>query len=920
MLKKVRQSVASSVSKIEQTEYYEYSKWLRIPVIKSVEFGALINEFAPNAIELSEIETPFCHKLKFQFGQNKLIPTREKLVIKKAKAALVFFSIAKPQNISLKENLLAPDEETVRKNFLIEIITEVTPYDFSISERLIKELKFDYVKSDGQTRQQTFIINEPGINEINLLVNPPLIEDKLAELVPEVYKVELLNENLLTVQNQIDLTHYIIDISSLPAPDIKRYKIPGIDDLITRVLSHKPERIHPSSTEDIKFSTEFHISVSKSPKIDFKKTTTKVLKFAKSGSTATKVRNPLEDKTATVMDRKIVKHILTGSVKATWEKTRKVIPDLLPHQEEGAKFLTEHNFTVMAEEPGSDKQIQVVGALKFLYNTKQIKSALIIIKNTRLGNIEHNRKFRVQEGLIGRLVEYAPEISLNIIFTGSEREPDKQAPATIISYRSIDEFAHLLEQATAGKSFDLVLVDEFTDLYGSTSEVENLFRRFYPDYFWFLTGQINTDNYKSNFKDSYLPEGKKWDYFVRTSDDLTSKIPPVKYENVWFEPDESQLAEFKQLMESNRDELKQVIESLNPFKFQSTVFSLIHKIKQTGNFAGSDINSPKSRFLIDQLKITSLNKRRTLLFTQYDNLGLKRLEKLLEKENIRYLSVQNGSSPEDLKRALSLYYSRIDYPIFMTNLKPARIKANLNKISYIVNFDQWWNPSLHWQTEEDLGLENYSGNPIVFYNYLMANSFDEVITDLLETKSLYNKEIFGELSTESLAELINEHDWQEIFDLGTDIPARAENITYIRNNLLKISTDEFADLMQRMFLRLGYRDIDVIKLQDEPAMYILGRTGKLRSSVEFRAKCVLAKNVEVKDWEEILEQEPNKAKFERLFVISVGTVQRPGADIKRKVNVIDGEKLINLINLLNLMSKDNLKLRRIDEDDQWKGI
>lgn len=915
MLKKVRKKVASSVSKIEYTDYYEFSKWLRIPSLTHFEFGELTNEYVPKHIQITELEIPITQKLKFQFAQNKLLPTRDKLVMKRAKAALVFFTIAKPNNISLKNKLLIPDEEIVRKNFVIDITVKVTPFNFSITVPSTKQIEYTYKPTGDYTKIIDYSIKQPSVNSYSLLVSPPLIEDKLAELVPKVYEIELLNEQLLTVQNLINLTHYIIDISNLPAPDVKRYLIPGIDDLTTRVISYKPERLHPSTITEVKISSDIKTAVSKAPKLDFKKTTTKVLKFTKTSPTSIKIKNPLDDKSSSVMDRKIIKHILTGSVKATWEKTRKVIPDLQPHQEEGAKFLTENSFTVMAEEPGSDKQIQVIGALKFLFNTKQIKSALVIIKHTRLGNIEHSRKFRVQEGLLGRLVVYAPEISLNIISADSSEDPNHQASTTIISYRNHDELTELIENATSGKSYDLVLVDEFTDAFNSNSEIEKLFRKFYPDYFWMLTGQIITENYKENFKEGYLPEGKTWNYYVRTADDLSGKIPPVKYENVWFEPDGAQVEEYKQLIDSNRDDLKQVIDSLNPFKFQSTVFSLIHKIKQISNFSSTLEDSPKSRFLLDQLKITALNKKRTLLFTQYDSLGLKRLEKILEKEKIRYLSVQNGSSPEDLRRALSMFYSRDDYPIFMTNLKPARIKADLKKISYIINFDQWWNPSLHWQTEEDLGLENHTGSPVVFYNYLMANSFDEVISDILESKSLTNKELFGELNTESLAELINEYDWQEIFELGKDIPDRSENISFIRNTLSKITVDDFSELMKKLFMRLGYRDIEVIELQDEPSMYVLGRSGKLRSSIEFRAKCILAKSVDTKDWEEILEQEPNKAKYERLFVISTGIIKKPSTTIKRNVNFIDGERLINLINLLSLITKDSLKLRRFDEEE-----
>lgn len=610
------------------------------------------------------------------------------------------------------------------------------------------------------------------------------------------------------------------------------------------------------------------------------------------------------------MERKLFKHILVGNVKATWEKTRKVIPDLLPHQEEGAKYLADNNFVVLAEEPGSDKQLQAVGAMKFLFSTAQIKSALIIIKNSRLGSIEHTKKFHVQEGFLGRIIEYAPEISLRII--SSKYKKDKQGAATIIAYDDLDELNHLLDTISSEKGFDLLIVDEFTESLNSANELENLFRRFYPDHFWLLTGRINKDSYKKFFKETYLPEGNTWKYFIRTMTDLTDQIPSVKYETVWFEPEPEQIEEYNQLLDANREELKRVIESLNPFKFQSTVFSLIHKFKQIENFSAANIESPKSKYLLDQLDIIASNKRKTILFTQYDNLGLKRLEKILEKYGLRYLSVQSGSSPEDLKRALNLFGTRDEYMILMTNIKPARLKANLSKINYIINFDLWWNPSSFWQMQEELGIDNYKGPQIVFYNYFMADLFDEIIYEVLERKGLNNKELFSELSGESLAELISDYDWQNIFDLSMNLPDGSDNINFIRSTLAKITVDDFSDVMKRMFMRLGYRDIEVVEMQDEPAFRISGRTAKLRSTVEFEAKCILAKNVSANDYQEILDKAANKTRFERYFVISNGIIKKSESAIPKNINLIYGERLVELVSMLNLISKDTLRLRKIE--------
>lgn len=904
MLKKVRQKVATSVSKIEYSDYYEFSKWLRVPLLTQIDFGQLEPEPVRSAKDthVDVFESPITYKSNFLISLPKLLSVREKLVVKRPKAVLVFFTIAKPQNVSYNNYLLHPDEHSHKKNFLIEIVTRIVPYEFSFSGINQKEVNFEFAFSE--------------VMNIDMFIQPPIVEDKLAEIVPEVYEVELLNENALISDKIFDLSHHILDVSNLPVPEVKRYMIPGIDDLATHVINYKPERIHPSAVSEIKFAKDIRISISKSPKLDFKKTTTKVLRFSQTSSTLTEVFNPLEDDKSTIVERKLIKHIITGSVKATWEKTKKVIPDLLPHQEEGAKFLADNNFTVFAEEPGSDKIIQAVGALKFLFNTSQIKSTLIITKKTRLGNSERVKRLKFQDSLISKLLDYAPEINFKVLsFTNKDKEENLSNPIIIIAYEQSDELNELLELASLNRNYDLVIIDEFTDTFNSNREIENLFRRFYPDHFWLLTGNINQDDYKKNFKENYLPEGQNWKFLIRPIEKLTDKVSPVKYENIWFEPDEEQIEEYNNLIEASRDDLKRVIESLNPFKFQSVVFSLIHRIKQIGNFSSAKLESPKSKYLIDQLKISSSNKRKTLLFTQYDNHGLKRLEKIFDNNNLRYLSVQSGSSPEDLRRALNLFYTRDDYRLFMTNLKPARIKMNLKMISYIINFDQWWNPSSQWQMEEDLGLENYRGQQIVYTNYLMSDYFDEIIYDLLESKSIINKQIFGELSNESLAELVTEYDWQNVFDLSMDIPGNYENLDFVKTSLSKYNIDDFIELMKRLFMRLGYRDILVTEMQDEPSFYISGRSGKLRSNTEFRAKCFLAKNVNASEWEDVYVGNSVNPGSQRLFVIATGAIAKSQSTLNQKVNLIFGDQLVDLINQLNLISRDTIKLRSFDEEE-----
>lgn len=907
MIKKVRQKVATSVSKIEFSDYFEFSRWLRVPSIEGRDVELPPIESPPDKVDVESFEVPVSKKYKVKILEKKLLSVKDSTIVKPARVVLVFFAIPKPNYYSFKNELFVPNEKITQHNFLEKINISTHAQNFVFSDGLKETQNHSFSISEQISEAHHFIFYQSVTFGYDLLVTLPQIEDKLAALIPKVYNIELLNDQMLTTENVYDLSEHIQDISQLPSPKITRHKIPGIDDLTTKVISYKPERITAARISEIKMDAAPRVVISKSPKVDFKKPVIRILKSSAFQTDIPEIQNPFDGSDVSAQDKRIIRHMLSGSVIATWEKTRKVIQNLLPHQEEGAKFLAENNFAVLAEEPGTGKQLQLVGALKFLFKTSQIKSALLITKNTRIGNKEHFKKFRVQEGFIVRLIEYAPELRYNIITNPEEGLPEENRPITIISYNNLEDLPALFELTSRNLSFEALIIDEFSDSITSNMDVENLFRRFYPDFFWLLTGKIKIDSYKKYFEASYLPEGKNWSFLVRSIEELSAKLANVRYENVWFEPSESQNNDYRETLESNSDELKRAIESINPFRFQSTVFTLIHRLKQTGNFSVNDFDSPKSKFLVDQLKITVANNRRTIIFTQYDNLGLKKIEKILEKEKIKHLSVQNGASLDDVKNGLNLFYSNDNYPVFVTNMKPSRIKTDLKKISYIVNFDQWWNPASQWQLEEEIGLENYKGKQIVFYNYLMANSFDESILNLIEEKDLMNRELFSELSTESLSELFEQSDWLRIFEIYDKAEDKTEKINQIKVRLTRLLKDDFNELIKKLFLRLGYRDLDEIDIYDEPSFYLIGRSGKPRSVSEIRAKCIIGKKINQSDWEEVLEQETNKANIQKLFVITNGKFEANDQEFSRTINFIDIDRLANLIVLLSLMPDEEKK-------------
>ena len=101
-----------------------------------------------------------------------------------------------------------------------------------------------------------------------------------------------------------------------------------------------------------------------------------------------------------------------------------------------------------------------------------------------------------------------------------------------------------------------------------------------------------------NLSDNCKIEERK----VRFLTDAAEEDALVNHEEFWLEPNERQRIEYKENFVESRKELKKVLESGNPFRYQSNIFTLVHKLYQVQNFSQDNDTSPKSDLLIQHVK------------------------------------------------------------------------------------------------------------------------------------------------------------------------------------------------------------------------------------------------------------------------------------------------------------------------------
>ena len=898
MIRTARERIASKVSKFEATDDFHFSKWLRAPRIiapqvTEIDYSDIVDEF-----EIEKLKIPNSIKLKFRFAIIKALPdVIEKYRLEKPKTYLIFFGLTKPQLFTMKENLLTyplmrdfksempqiPDIIDQSSVFIakpVPLFDQSSVFILKAGSSIDESSFFSFQTTD--TFDQKINFTNVSVKELPLFITPPQITDELANLVPEVYNIELLNVEKFD-QNIIDSHEYKIEEFVLPK--LSEIDIPGIDNLIkstTTTISMPVDEMLPADVKFYSPSLEIAHSIFK-VKINIPKTIVKKV-VIKQKNFDPVVMDVFNDASLSESSKNNIKTLLSSFRELSWIEYSKMISGLDDYQLEAADFLTSNNFAVLSDELGYDKFDQASAALGYLSKKAKIRSVLLISDKTRYN-----------EYWSSSLKSYVKEFKHKKFEPGTTK---KIKGSSVIWFLDVNDLGKI--ELKDFDKLDLVLLDELVNVKSASKIIDVLINKIEPSFIWFLTA-VNNLKYNKKFLEEFpFAQKVEFNFFGKSLADIQNELPVTTVKNIWLELDEMQLFEYSEAITQSRDELSKMFDSPNPLMFQSNIFTIIHKLKQILNFSSFRNISPKASLLIEQAEAIYRNKKKAFVFTQYDVNGMKKLEKALEMNNIKFVTGRNGMSAEELKQSLDTFYDRREIAVFLTNLKPSRIKINLNKVPYIINFDQWWNPVTLWQNDDETGIHDAVTAPVTIYNYLIKNTFEEELEKVLSEKGFLNRYLFDNLKSETISELVSTDDWLAVFGMNDQF---IKNINSERNKILTklqgIDLNSYKALMKYFFISLGYRDINIMDIDDEPMFYIIGTAKKGTTPVNLHGKCLLTSDLKKEDYEEIIHFKPAANEIKRKFVITNGQFSER---VTNGTMYIDGKDLANYILTLNLKS------------------
>jgi SNF2 family DNA or RNA helicase/uncharacterized Zn finger protein len=202
---------------------------------------------------------------------------------------------------------------------------------------------------------------------------------------------------------------------------------------------------------------------------------------------------------------------------------------------------------------------------------------------------------------------------------------------------------------------------------------------------------------------------------------------------------------------------------------QGLVLKMITALKQVCNHPVQYLkkgkaeieSSGKTQLLINLLENIYENNEKTLIFTQYKEMGDLLCEIIENRFGHKPLFLNGGTSRKQRDKMVEDFQNIPQTKTFILSLKAGGTGLNLTAASNVIHYDLWWNPAVEAQAT-DRAYRIGQKNNVMVYRLLTQGTFEEKINQMLMVKKdLANMTVatgetwLGDLNNKELKELVN---------------------------------------------------------------------------------------------------------------------------------------------------------------------
>lgn len=507
--------------------------------------------------------------------------------------------------------------------------------------------------------------------------------------------------------------------------------------------------------------------------------------------------------------------------------------ELQPHQPEGVKFLATNYAALLGDGVQTGKTIEAVVAMKLLFQSGKVKSALVV---SPISVLMHWQK---------QLEKWAPELwqGLTVVRSPSKEQRRNMwrmpAHVYVTNYETVvGDFDEILAQR-GDSAFGLIICDEIQRIKNPAAAVsqcvKGLGKR--AAYHWGLSATpventledlvsifefLKPGLLRRGFESEMYASIKIKPYFLRRrTQDIAKDFKEPRYDRFTVEMEGRQLEAYEQAFRESVAELRQLGERVT----LAHALAKLQALKQLCNVHLASEESAKLEWLRDWLEDIVASGNKVLVFSQYRDFGLEFLAKQLH--NFGCVHYGQATNDSQKRAAVDAFCNDAKKFVFLAN--PATAGTGLPDLkvaNYVVHFDHWWNPAREDQANgRILGIGQKKDAFIA--HVWVENSVEGKIQTILARK----RELFGRVIESQTSAGGAELSADEVFGLfGLDAPPQLRAKPQAgapqpgASNVASLSPIEFEHLVARLYKARGYaarvtpstRDggIDVIALRD----------------------------------------------------------------------------------------------------------
>jgi hypothetical protein len=759
--KRIRAKVASSISRIDETETFLWLKLLRPVNTDFREIESFVSELWRTEYISLDIEAAVQSlTLTFDFNKVKTFKLTQKKLLLKSKTNPVFFDFG---NISVSNIKISFDQD-LRQSFAAKITVEGTAVHFNIKEQKKKEISGELTSEI--INLENHLLNSSkskskaeSIRTINYLIKEPEIIDCLSTLKPEIYNLKLLTR-LEHSKSDSPIADTKIELLDKPVAlkAIDEHELKLKEEQLSSPFEFNPQ----ITTANITLHSDSFPWNAQQAKI-------KIPEFNEPVKTELSVFYE-KDSSEPVRKEKVTKAFLVDEIdkiiqpktNISQEEEDLLFKGLYPFQIDGVKFLASNSKVLLSNAPQSGKTVQAIFGIRYLIKKREIKHCLVVTDDNSFDNFSISSKTGSLFDWLEKLQKLTPEISSIFV---DPKTRDFNAALSDNSQIQIISYETLFRALGSGKlkkdilkKFQCLIFDNAEGAKKYQNELVRLIDIVGPKFNWIITN-LNKEDYAENISRELNPDILLSHKF----DEIRPQLPPIIESVCWIDLEKEHRDEFLQALFHAKNSLQDIQATGNPFRFQSQLFFYIHQLNQSSNFPADNIDSKKSKLLLNHINSIKSHSKKAIIFSQYDKAGIQKLSTLFEREGISYRKYSQGMTPTALTRAIIDFEKDASITALLADTQIIKAQPYIGYAPYIIHFDQWWTPVLKWDLENR--IKNFADKPITILNYFTINTLDERIQSLLLTKGMLDRKASGNIGADAFSKILSEEEWSKIFEL-----------------------------------------------------------------------------------------------------------------------------------------------------------